>query len=244
MLIGEPFVNAKNEARSLGARFVDVYLRHRQAILFYSLLLTLVVRPMLLDAQVNTELLRLFLFINLLVALAATGTRSGRRRRFLRSFVVVSLTAYIGSRVFDVPWLDTGFFMILTSVLLFATWSLILFAVRARGVAAEHIYAVVSAYLLLGLFAGILYIAVIRVWPNSFAMHGVLIRPDEFTLQTAIYFSFMTLTTLGYGDLEPVGEVARGFAILEAVAGQLYLTVMVARLVSLYGSNLSAADES
>ena len=44
----------------------------------------------------------------------------------------------------------------------------------------------------------------------------------------------MTLTTLGYGDIVPRSEVARGLAIMEAVAGQLYLAVMIARLVSLY----------
>ena len=50
----------------------------------------------------------------------------------------------------------------------------------------------------------------------------------------AIYYSFVTLTTLGYGDVVPRSEAVRGLAILEAVVGQLYLAVMIARLVSLY----------
>jgi len=49
-----------------------------------------------------------------------------------------------------------------------------------------------------------------------------------------MYFSFVTLATLGYGDLVPVGEVARGLAIIEAVSGQLFLAVMIARLVGSY----------
>jgi hypothetical protein len=60
------------------------------------------------------------------------------------------------------------------------------------------------------------------------------VGPDQFSLTQAFYFSFVTLATLGYGDVVPLGEVARGLAIIEAVAGQLYLAVMVARLVSLY----------
>jgi hypothetical protein len=52
----------------------------------------------------------------------------------------------------------------------------------------------------------------------------------------AIYYSFVTLATLGYGDIVPRSEVARGLTIMEAVAGQLYLAVLVARLVSLYVS--------
>ena len=50
----------------------------------------------------------------------------------------------------------------------------------------------------------------------------------------AIYYSFVTLATLGYGDIVPRSEVARGLAIMEAVAGQFYLAVLIARLVSLY----------
>jgi hypothetical protein len=46
----------------------------------------------------------------------------------------------------------------------------------------------------------------------------------------------VTLTTLGYGDIVPRSEAARGLAIMEAVAGQLYLAVLIARLVSLYVS--------
>jgi voltage-gated potassium channel Kch len=52
---------------------------------------------------------------------------------------------------------------------------------------------------------------------------------------SALYFSFVTLATLGYGDIVPRSDVARGLAILEGVGGQLFLAVMVARLVSLYG---------
>ena len=58
--------------------------------------------------------------------------------------------------------------------------------------------------------------------------------PGQFSLANGIYFSFVTLATLGYGDVVPQTEIARGLAILEAVSGQLYLAVMVARLVSLY----------
>jgi voltage-gated potassium channel len=52
----------------------------------------------------------------------------------------------------------------------------------------------------------------------------------------AIYYSFVTLATLGYGDIVPRSELARGLAIMEALAGQLSLAVMIARLVSLYVS--------
>jgi hypothetical protein len=53
-------------------------------------------------------------------------------------------------------------------------------------------------------------------------------------LSKGIYFSFITLATVGYGDLVPGNDIVRGLAIVEAIAGQFYLAVMIARLMSLY----------
>jgi len=58
--------------------------------------------------------------------------------------------------------------------------------------------------------------------------------PGAFSLARGIYFSFVTLATLGYGDLVPNSDLTRGLAVLEAVAGQLYVAVIVARLVGAY----------
>ena len=53
------------------------------------------------------------------------------------------------------------------------------------------------------------------------------------SVTTAIYFSFVTLASLGYGDVLPVSDPARGLAVLQVVSGQLYLAVLVARLVGM-----------
>jgi voltage-gated potassium channel len=66
----------------------------------------------------------------------------------------------------------------------------------------------------------------------------------DFSIGTAIYFSFVTLATLGYGDIVPRSEVARGVAIVEAVAGQLYLAVMVARLISIFARPVARDREA
>ena len=62
--------------------------------------------------------------------------------------------------------------------------------------------------------------------------HGV-VRAHGLGMGDAIYFSFVTLATLGYGDLTPATPVMRGLAVFEAIIGQLYLAIMVARLVGL-----------
>ena len=60
---------------------------------------------------------------------------------------------------------------------------------------------------------------------------------------TSLYFSFVTLTTLGYGDITPLSMPARMLVVAEAVIGQIYLVVLVARLVGLQISNESHTDE-
>ena len=79
-----------------------------------------------------------------------------------------------------------------------------------------------------GVFFGLLYFVVEQLSPGTFT------SPTHFTQTSAIYFSFVTLATLGYGDIAPRGDIARGIAIVEGVGGQLFLAVLVARLVSLY----------
>jgi Ion channel len=58
----------------------------------------------------------------------------------------------------------------------------------------------------------------------------------------ALYFSFITLSTIGYGDIVPVSKLARMLAIVEAVTGMFYVTLLIARLVSLYSSNQARND--
>ena len=98
----------------------------------------------------------------------------------------------------------------------------------ATKVDAEHLYAAISAYLLAGIFFALFYWVLEQIGPGAFAAAG------NFSRVSAIYFSFVTLATLGYGDIIPRSDVARGLAIVEGVGGQLFLAVLVARLVSLY----------
>jgi hypothetical protein len=90
-----------------------------------------------------------------------------------------------------------------------------------------------SAYLLAGLFFGMAYFALELAMPGSFG------GPSDFTRESAIYFSFVTLATLGYGDFLPKTDMMRGLVVFEVIGGQLFLAVMIARLVG-----LSAGPES
>ena len=207
------------------------YRNWRYAILFYSLLLTLAVGPMRSSLGFHANILELFLAINLLAAVAPIGGR--KTRRVLLTFLVVVLAVRVTTARLDQTALVPMDLALWTVIALLAAASALRFALGAQVVDRERLYAGLSAYLLAGIFFGVFYWDLERTWPESLAVLGEGVQ-SNFSLVTAIYYSFVTLTTLGYGDIVPRSEVARGLAIMEAVTGQLYLAVMIARLVSLY----------
>jgi voltage-gated potassium channel len=109
------------------------------------------------------------------------------------------------------------------------------FLMGARRADAEAIYAAVCVFLLMGVFWAMLYASIGRLEPLAFSTSSG--DPpgmgNAAGSSTAIYFSFVTLTTLGYGDITPVTAAARTATALEALAGQVYLVVLVARLVGI-----------
>jgi hypothetical protein len=104
-------------------------------------------------------------------------------------------------------------------------------ALGSGRVDGERIFAALDAYLLAGLLFGCAFWALENLRPGSIVD---LAAGTEPTLRDALYLSFVTIATLGYGDVVPRSEAARGLAIVQAVGGQMYLAVLVARLVSLY----------
>src|SRR5262245_24197549 len=90
----------------------------------------------------------------------------------------------------------------------------------------------IGAYLLIGLFFAQVFRLIAQWVPGAFLVHGVPLDYDT-VVPLFRYYSFVTLTTLGYGDLIPVHPVARSMTVLEALTGVLYPAVLIARLVSL-----------
>ncbi len=111
--------------------------------------------------------------------------------------------------------------------------SLLDFIHKSKDVTREVIYAAILIYLLAVFMWAFIYTVLELIDPASF--NTELTRPSDLFLYFE-YFSLVTLTTLGYGDIAPVTDVAKAFATLEAIVGQLYLVVAVAWLVGMYVS--------
>ena len=123
-----------------------------------------------------------------------------------------------------------GLILLLTAVL-------IVRRVLARPtVTLQSIYGALSAYLIIGLMFAAFYAAIQRLGGGSFFAHH---QPAN--TQTFQYFSFTTLTTLGYGDFTAAGNGGRALAVIEALTGQVFLATLVARLVAAFRSPASTA---
>ena len=109
---------------------------------------------------------------------------------------------------------------------------------RHRRVTHETVLGALCAYVLVGLLFAFLYLAVDEVRGTPFFVQEGPHAQSEF-----VYFSFVTLTTLGFGDLSPSLGLPQALTVMEALVGQIFLVTLVARLVTLWGRQAAAERE-
>ncbi|HET9061687.1 MAG TPA: potassium channel family protein [Candidatus Binatia bacterium] len=204
------------------------YLRHRFSWLFVSLLLTIGAQPVADAFAPGVNPLEVLLAVNLLAAIG--GAAHDRSFRVLLVLVIALGASRVITAAMGVEGLlpISHALWVLAGIL--ATVATVRHALRATSVDTEHIFAALDAYLLAGLMFGVVYWVMDQHWHPAFGAP----TDGDLALPEAIYFSFVTIATVGYGDIVPVGSAARSLAILEAVGGQMYLAVLVARLVGLH----------
>ncbi len=127
-------------------------------------------------------------------------------------------------------------------------WVLIRGVVRSRRVTADTILGGVSVYMLIGLFFVAIYSSLEIANPGSFLDRGELLRDAGGATgrlgryPALTYYSLVTMTTLGYGDITPTTALARSLAAAQAVLGQLYVAILIAFLVGILISHRQAGD--
>ena len=104
---------------------------------------------------------------------------------------------------------------------------------KTKIIDSHIISSAISIYVLVGIFWYLLFMFLLMIDPDSFDIRNF--NPEMVSIDM-IYFSFTTLTTLGYGDITPVSYTAKMWSITEAMMGVMFLAVMISRVVSLFGS--------
>jgi len=173
------------------------------------------------------------LFSILLVAGVFTVVRHRTLQWTTGLFVLLAIALRWGAIVFDTPWL-LFWNAVLTLLATVAFLLIVLWWVYREGPVTGHrVRGAVAAYLLLALCFSFAYSLIEYVHPGAFTLppggaQGIRTRPESF-----LYFSVVTLTTVGFGDIAAVHPVGRSLVMVEALVGTLYPAILLARLVTL-----------
>ena len=165
------------------------------------------------------------------------------RKRVLVIALVLAIPAIAGRWInhFRPDLIPPAVFLVAGLVLIaFVVGNLLRFVLRAPSVNTEVLCASISAYLMLGLMWTMAYWLVDQLTPGGAFSFNTNTGTRSMNGFTGFYFSFITLSTVGYGDITPVSRIARWLAAMEAMTGLLYVAVLIARLVSLYSAPGSA----
>jgi Ion channel len=198
----------------------------------YGLLLLILIASYLISAFSNSHLvanIEIVLFVVVLLIALRTSSLPGRWPDLIGAIVVLGSLAALGASLSRTRAGD-GAAEIWAGLLLLVTAALIVRRVLAKPtVTIQSIYGALSAYLIVGLMFAAFYAALDHLTSAPFFADS-----QPATTQTFQYFSFTTLTTLGYGDFTAAGNGGRAIAIIEALAGQVFLATLVARLVAAF----------
>lgn len=220
----DPIQTSWSAARRLFYRFLRNY-RYMTVWIFFTLLMALF--PFVkgsIGSFIFTFLFSIILISSVLTVSSHRLIRTGGA--ILTVLAVSSRWAFflLGGEI-----LDQLSFLFATLLLSLVSFLLFLSLFRTREVTSDIIWKAISVYLLLGLAWASLFSLMESFAPGTFLDN---INPEvAMSFSTLVYYSFVTLATLGYGDILPTTQAARGLVIIEVLMGVLYMAILISRLV-------------
>lgn len=222
--------------RKGGSSLFEFRKRNRFLYFLISITLLIIIAPLLIVGIFGQIVLSILIVF---VLISSINSISTDRKHFLISclfgapWIVVSIATTLSGRLhpeFYEALFGSVFFVYVTVVTLS-------YVLKDQRVTADTLYGAICVYILLGITWSFFCVLAEAVFPGAFSfvsenrVNNFLDWPDF------LYYSFVTLTTLGYGDITPIIQTSRNLAFLEAVSGQVYLAIIVARLVAMYISH-------
>lgn len=201
--------------------------------LFISLIIFLTVLPFFHRLEMAEEMMTAAIAVVILYTVVSFGfRREGKSLLWMGIGVVLTaLVAYITPYKYD----DYASLALYMAFLSYSVYLIFKFILSTSKVTSNIILGAICIYLLIGIIWAMGYVLLNTLAPGSFNI------PDSAALSLMhqlfkhfIYYSMATLTTLGYGDIVPLTTPARYYSVLEALSGQLYVGILVARLVGMH----------
>jgi voltage-gated potassium channel len=199
--------------------------------LLFFLLLYIVGSPFLVPYPSLAVLAHLSLSVALFAAVYAVSREKNQRSVAISLLLPLLLLYWLG--IYDIiSFSRVGAYLLFTVYYGLLVYLFVSQIRNAKRVSANVLYATFSLYLIIGLFWGSLYSLVYQFSPGAYG--GVLLENTQNVNHTFNYFSFVTLTTLGYGDITPQIPGAASLCQMEAIVGQFFTAVVVAWLMGMY----------
>ena len=215
-------MNPTKPQRPNARRFSSVHLLIALALLFLT-------SPFIQDLRYAKAIEGVLVMAVLLSALFAVAGRG--------SILIGSILAAVAIIARWIEFFNPSMFPIsllpASAFVIFVISRLLRHVLSAEDVNHETLCACISGFLMIGLLWTIAFTAIGKLDPHAFSFSVPGESMDGFD---AFYFSYITLSTIGYGDIAPISRVARMLCVMEAITGMFYVAILVARLVSIYSS--------
>ena len=209
----------------------------------YGSLLLALVMLMLMQLTVDTTVGK-YLLEATFIAVLLTGLRAIETKKGLLGFEVILLLVGVVLSIAGTVTNNTPLFFIGNTCrvvfMIMVALTILIDLFRSRKVSGDTLAGAVCVYLLIAVIWGYFFLLIEIIVPGSFSFTQGHARMHLWISQEFFpffYFSMVTITTVGYGDMAPVSTEAQTFATIEALIGQIYLTILVARLVGMYMFN-------
>ena len=207
-------------------------LANRYNHLLVALMILFVVSPSM-ELRRQTERFPVLVFILFLVLISGLRMNVSKGRTYWSFFILVVVALVLQLLVYYLPENQQSLIHVLSILTLLTHclfFTILIYTMAARlfriqEVSGDSIKGGICVYLLIGFLWAMFYVLLDRIDPNAFVAHSEMMYT---------YFSFTTLTTLGYGDIVPTSRFSAMLTNTEAIVGQCYLAIFIARLVGLH----------
>ena len=177
-------------------------------------------------------------FFSLIFINAALVVKKNRKQVVVTAVIIVVLELL--SSLLDMKLLNWSSKIINIVFFVFIVFNFIIMIARSKTVTANVILESINGYLLLGLVFALMIAVAMLYDPNSFRFPESILKPGSgYNFYNYIYYSLVTLSTLGYGDIVPALPYTKSLATITSITGQLYIAIIIAMLVGKYSAQVS-----
>lgn len=184
----------------------------------------------------------IFVAVFFLVSLIATAYSITKTRLHRRIILGLSGAALLPVWQLVVPnktTIEILYNAIWLTVTFYVGLMIFLEIIQTRKTTINEIYGAVSVYLLIGIFFGMIYQVVLLFEPSALYFNPTNFKILPPSYGEIFYYSFVTLCTVGFGDVSPVAPIARSISMMEALIGVMYVATMISRFIAIHTSNVS-----